>query len=100
MDTALYLAALADGVKLAERVGDRPRAARYREAVKAAARFVLQLEMREEGCYYVRSPRDALGGVRAALWDHRLRADYCADALIGLMKARAALYGELQTGRK
>lgn len=100
VDTAWYLAALSEGLTLAERVGDRDRAARYRSAAKAAARFVLQLEMREEGCYYVRSPRDAVGGTRAALWDHRLRVDYCADALVGLMKARAALYGDVGTGRK
>jgi len=90
-DTAIYLAALADGLALAKRIGDRPRIGRYRRATLAAARFVMQLEVRKMGCYYIRSPRDALGGVRAALWDGRIRADHCAQALIALMRTRAAL---------
>ncbi|HVP09784.1 MAG TPA: hypothetical protein VMV94_01200 [Phycisphaerae bacterium] len=93
IDTADYLAALADGVALAERIGDKERARRYREVVQAAVRFIMQLEVREEGCYYIRSPRDALGGVRASLWDNRIRADYCAEALCSLMRARQVLYG-------
>lgn len=92
-DSADYLAALADGVVLAERIGDQERAKRYRGAVRSAARFILQLEVREEGCYYIRSPRDALGGVRTSPWDNRIRADHCAQALVGLMRAREVLYG-------
>ncbi|MBN2559356.1 MAG: hypothetical protein JXQ75_00295 [Phycisphaerae bacterium] len=94
VDTAIYLTALADGVALAERVGDRPRVRRYRGAVSAAVRFVLQLEVCEEGCYYICSPRDALGGVRAAPWDSRIRVDHCAEALMSLMRAREVLYGK------
>jgi len=93
VDTARYLAALADGLRLAERVGEKQRAKRYREAVSAAVRFVLQLEVRTEGCYYVRNPRDALGGVRASPWNNRIRADHCAEALMSMMLAREALYG-------
>jgi hypothetical protein len=93
IDTADYLAAMADGVMLAERIGDKVRAARYRGAIQGAVRFIMQLEIREEGCYYVRSRRDALGGVRASLWDNRIRVDHCAEALIGLMRARDILYG-------
>ena len=93
-DTAIYLAALADALLLAERVGDRRRAATYRNATLSAVRFVLQLEVREMGCYYIRSPRDALGGVRTAPWDGRIRVDHCADALRALQRARIALYGK------
>jgi len=92
-DTALYLAAMADGALLADRIGDRVRAAKYRETVRAAARFVMQLEVREAGCYYIRSPRDALGGVRAAPWDHRIRVDRCGEAVMALIRAREALHG-------
>ncbi len=92
-DTALYLAALADGALLADRIGDRARAEMYRETLRAAARFVMQLEVRESGCYCIRSPRDALGGVRAAPWDHRIRVDRCAEAVMALIRAREALYG-------
>jgi len=94
IDTANYLSALSDGLALAERIGDRDRARRYRRAIRLAARFILQLEVRESGCYYVRNPRDALGGVRAAPWDNRLRADRCADGLLSLISARRALFGE------
>lgn len=93
VDTADYVSAVADGVKLAERIGDKERAKRYREVVQQGIRFVLQLEVREEGAFYIRSPRDALGGVRRSPWDNRIRADHCADAVLGLMQAREVLYG-------
>ena len=91
-DTAVYLAALADGLTLAKRIGDRQRVEAYRKATLAAARFVMQLEVREMGCYYIKSPRDALGGIRTTPWDGRIRADHCANALVALMRARAALF--------
>lgn len=91
-DTAIHLAALADGLVLAERIGDRPHVEQYRRATLAAARFVMQLEVRKMGCYHIRSPRDVLGGIRTAPWDDRIRADRCADALIALIRARAALF--------
>lgn len=92
-DTALYLTALADGLALAQRVGDEARVKRYGEAVRSAARFVMQLEVRPAGCFYIRSPRDALGGIRTALWDNRIRIDHCASALLALMRSREVLYG-------
>lgn len=94
IDTAVYLAALCDAARLAERVGDAERSDRYRAAVRAAARFVMQLEFREAGCFFVNLKREALGGVRAALWDGRLRVDHTAAALKGLIEARRLLYGE------
>lgn len=99
IDTAIYLAALAEGLRLAERIGDADRADRYRQAVRWGTRFVLQLEFREEGSYYCRNRRDTLGGVRAALWDNRLRVDHCAAALQSLMRAREVLYGERNPSR-
>jgi len=93
IDTAEYLSALAEGLQLAERIGDAERTKKYRAVVQRAERFVLQLEVREDGAFYIRSPRDALGGVRTAPWDNRIRADYCADALLALSKARESLRG-------
>jgi len=92
-DTALFLSALAQGLRLAERIGDDARADRYRDVVHAAARFVMQLEFREAGTYFVRSPRDVLGGIRSAPWNNRLRTDETAEALRALIDARKALYG-------
>ncbi len=63
------------------------------QAVRAAARFVIQLEFREEGSYYIRSRVDALGGVRTALWNNSIRADHCAEAIMALIRARIALFG-------
>lgn len=91
VDTADYLAALADAVQLAKRIGDSAREVRYQSAVAAAARFILQLEFREAGCYYVRGTRNAMGGIRAALWDGRLRADSTAMAIESLIRARSIL---------
>ncbi len=93
IDTALYLTAMADGLVLAEQIGDAERAARYRKVIHSAVRFVMQLELRESGCFYIRTPRDVLGGVRKAPWNNRVRADYCAAALVSLIRAREALYG-------
>jgi hypothetical protein len=91
-DTSCYVAALADGVDLAKRIGDQPRAEEYRKAIRHAARFIIQLQFRREGCFYVRFPQDVIGAVRAAPWDHRIRVDYCADALIALIRAREVLF--------
>lgn len=92
-DSAYYLAALCDGVKLARQIGDKQRVAAYVEAVRRAVRFILQLEFRETGCFYVRSPQDVLGGIRTKPWDNRIRVDHCAEALMALMDAREILFG-------
>jgi hypothetical protein len=92
-DTAIYLTALAEGLELARRIGDRGRAERYEEAVRRGARFILQLEVREEACFYMRTPRDARGGVRRSPWQNGIRADLCAEALMSLARARRALFG-------
>lgn len=94
VDTASYLLALADGVKLAQRIGDRPRSDAYREAIRKAARFLLQLQFSPDACFYIRFPQDVVGAVRSAPWDHRIRVEYCADALMALIRARQILFGE------
>jgi hypothetical protein len=92
--TASYLEAFADALALARWSGDRPRAAKYEAAVRGAARFVLQLQIRPEEAYFIRSPRDAVGGIRTAPALNLLRIDHGQHALIGLMKARDVLYSE------
>lgn len=93
-DTAFYLGALNDGVRLARQIGDAPREQAYLAAIRRAVRFLLQLEFREDGCFYVRSPQDVLGGIRTKPWDNRVRIDHCAESLMALMDARVILYGE------
>lgn len=92
-DTAEYLLALVDGLLVARRIGDEARIARYTAAVRAGARFLMQLEFSEAGCYYVRSVRDALGGVRLTPWTNAIRVDCCAATVEALIRARAALFG-------
>ena len=90
--TAHYLAGFADALSLAHAVGDETRAKRYERVVRDASRFVMQLQVRPEEAYFVRSPRDAIGGIRATPSLNLLRIDHCQHGLIGLTKARAALF--------
>ncbi len=92
VSTASYLEALADALSLARRVGDAARAKRYEAAVRKAARFVMQLQVRPEEAYFVRSPRDAIGGIRRTPTLNLLRISHCQHALVALIKTRDALY--------
>lgn len=56
-----------------------------------AARFLAQLMFDQAGCYYVRSPDDALGGVRLALWDNRLSVGPTAMTLLAITEFQQAL---------
>jgi len=91
--TAVCLLAFADAHWMADRLGDRERLIRYAQAMRLAARFVMQLQFRSAECFYVGSPQDVVGAVRASLWDHRLRVDDSALALWALTRAREQLYG-------
>jgi len=91
--TASYLEAFTDALETARRLGDHQRAARYERAVRLAARFVMQLQVRPEEAYYIHSRRDAVGGIRTSPSDNRLRIDHCQHALVALMKTRRVLYG-------
>jgi len=92
--TASYLEGFAEALRLARRVGDDARTARYERAVRLAARFVMQLQVRPEEAYYVRSPQDTVGGIRTSPTDNRLRIDHCQHALLGLARARQVLFAE------
>jgi len=90
--TAAYLEGFADALSLARDVKDADRQKRYEQVVRAAARFVMQLEVRPEEAYFVRSPQDAVGGIRTTPALDLLRIDHVQHALVGLIKARKALY--------
>ena len=90
--TAAYLEGFADALRLARAAGDVERAARYEKLVRLAARFVLQLQVRPAETYFVRSPKDAVGGIRTAPALNLLRIDHAQHGLIGLIKAREALF--------
>jgi len=90
--TAAYLEGFADALKLARAVDDTERSERYERVVREAVRFVLQLQVRPEEAYFIRSPRDAIGGIRTSPSLNRMRIDHCQHALIGLIKARKVLF--------
>ena len=73
-------------------MGSAKRAERYETVVREAARFVMQLQVRQEEAYFMRSPRDAVGGIRTTPALNLLRIDHCQHALIGLIKARQVLF--------
>ncbi|MCH8146542.1 MAG: AMMECR1 domain-containing protein [Planctomycetes bacterium] len=90
--TAGYLEGFADALSLARETGDEERSQRYEQVVRGASRFVMQLQVRPEEAYFVRSPRDAIGGVRTTPALNLLRIDHVQHALVGLIKARKVLY--------
>jgi hypothetical protein len=92
VSTASYLEGFADALRLARAVGDTERERRYRRVVRSAARFVMQLQVRPEEAYFMRSPRDAVGAVRSTPTLNLLRIDHCQHALVALIKTRQALY--------
>ena len=92
VSTASYLEGFADALALAQMLGDNERAARYEKLVRGAARFVMQLQIRPEEAYFIRSPRDAVGGIRTNPSLNLLRIDHCQHALIALIKTRGVLY--------
>lgn len=92
VSTASYLEAFTDALNLARTVGDRVRELRYETVVRHAARFVMQLQVRAAEAYYARSPKDMIDAIRTGPALNRLRIDHCQHALLGLLKARNALF--------
>jgi len=90
--TCIHLESLADALELARELGEAKRAKRYQQAVRAAARFVMQLQFRPQEGFYVRSTIDCYGGIRRSPWDSRLRIDNSARALTALNRTRQVLF--------
>ncbi len=55
------------------------------------ARFLSQLTVQSSGAYYMRNPREAIGGVRSALWDNRQPLAATAASLLALVELRHTL---------
>lgn len=90
--TAAFLETFCDAALLARKLGDRQREAKYTALVRQCARFVLQLQVRQEETYFCPSPADALGGIRTSPVNNRLRIDACAHALTGWIRAKEVLF--------
>lgn len=67
-----------------------PPAGRFGMLVTAqsAARFLGQLMIDQPGCFAIRSPAEALGGIRLSLWDNRLDVAPSALTLLALLEMR------------
>jgi len=87
VSTGVYAEGFADAARTAEAFGDHQRAQRYRDIVRKAARFVVQLRFRESEAYYVQSPRDVIGAIRNTPINPTLRIDHIQHALAALMGA-------------
>ncbi|GJM24646.1 MAG: hypothetical protein DHS20C16_10610 [Phycisphaerae bacterium] len=92
--TAAMLSGLVEAAQLAKETGDSQRFERYRNACRLAVRFVMQLQIRKEECFFVRSLPDTVNGVRTSPMDWRIRLDNCQHALIGMTKARQLLFAD------
>ena len=92
--SAPYLSALCEALVLARGVKDADRTKRYERTVRLGARLILQLSFRPEETYYVRSTKDTVGGIRTTLIDDTIRIDYCAEAMLALMRATETMEGE------
>jgi hypothetical protein len=95
VSTAAYLEGFADALHLAREHDDAQRVRRYEEVVRLATRFVMQLQVRPEETYFIRSPKDAIGAIRTSPSLNVYRIDHCQHALMGLMKAHDVLFGKL-----
>ena len=94
--TAVHVEGLVEAAMTAESFGDRERAARYRKVIRRALRFVLQLQFRTEECFYVQSPAEVVGGVRASPYEPSLRIDHTVHALAAIIGCRSVGAGSPQ----
>ena len=85
--SAVYLEGFNDALRTAEALGDKRRTERYRRIVTEAVRFVMQLQFREEECYYVLAPREVIGALRNTPFDPSLRIDHAQHALAAMLGA-------------
>lgn len=91
--TAAFLQGFVDAARVARRMDDRPRARRYEEFCREAARFILQLQIKPEETYYFPNPQDAIGAIRSNPSSCIARLDHAHHALIALIKTRELLFG-------
>jgi hypothetical protein len=84
--TALYLEGLGAATRLAEAVGDHPRATRYRAACEKGFRFVHGLVIQEPMTTLLPNPAWAIGGVRTSLVQDQVRIDFVQHALSAVLE--------------
>ncbi len=86
----VYLEGLADAYRLAVEVKDVRRQNRYRAAMKAGLRHVLQLQFADDtDMYYVPDNQKVhvRGGIRTTEYDNRIRCDNVQHNVVAMIKA-------------
>jgi len=86
--TGVYLEGLADAWRLAQRLGDRPRSARYALALRRGLRNIRQLQFRDPNidAFYVRRKNAVMGGLRTEVYNNEIRVDNVQHCLMALLK--------------
>lgn len=89
--TGVYMEGLADAWRLALRLGDETRAARYAEALRRGLRAVRQLQYRDRqaDAWYVSRPEKVMGGMRTETYNNEIRVDNVQHCLMALLKLDA-----------
>jgi hypothetical protein len=70
------------------------------QTLRAAMRFLRQLQVDDDAAYAFRSPRHAMGGLRAAAWDSDQPMAASAYALLAAVRAADSLASSPTTGGK
>ncbi|MDD5055041.1 MAG: AMMECR1 domain-containing protein [Candidatus Peribacteraceae bacterium] len=84
--TSAYLEGLNDAYALAVDTGDSIHQDKYRDAILAATRFLLTTQYTPENSYYLKNPKQAVGGFRTSLTDNTQRIDHTQHAVRALMQ--------------
>ncbi len=82
---------LAALVRMVDVPSDAATRERVREACRAGARFVLQLQVSADGATLLRQPRRCVGGIRESMWEPRIRVAGTAAAILVLLDVAQAL---------
>ncbi len=91
--TAAYSEGITAALALAQRAGDADRAARYREALIGAMRFLLQLTVEASDAPLV-AGAEHVGAVRSALHRPGLRCDNAQHLIMSALRTRALVFAE------
>ena len=96
--TGVYLEGLVDALVLARKVGDRARAASYKQAIERGIRSLAQLQYHDDlDAYYVFRKERVIGAIRTESANNEIRIDNLQHGLMALLKYRD-LAGQLNVG--
>lgn len=88
--SALACSAIARAIRVRDFLND-PQRWRWIVAAGLGTRYLDQLSFHPENTYYVKTPIDALGGVRYSFWDNRLSLLATSHALIATIELQQSI---------